>query len=126
MDPVPPKPVVWLGRTRDELREFPRRVRKEFGFALWLAQRGSAHPKTKTLHGFDGGGVIEIVQNASGNAYRTVYTVRWSGVIYVLHVFQKKSTRGIKTPLPDRRLIDQRFREAKQDYERRIAASKKR
>ena len=34
---------------------------------------------------------------------RPVYTARLRGAIYVLHVFQKKSTHGIATP---RRILD--------------------
>src|SRR5256885_7096620 len=36
------------------------------------------------------------------STYRAVYTVRLAGRIYVLHVFQKKSKAGIKTPKPAR------------------------
>ena len=30
--------------------------------------------------------------------YRTIYAVRFRGAVYVLHAFQKKSTRGVATP----------------------------
>jgi len=30
-----------------------------------------------------------------GNTWRTVYTVRFHGFVYVLHAFQKKSKRGL-------------------------------
>lgn len=33
-----------------------------------------------------------------GDAYRAVYTVRFEGAVYVLHVSQKKSPSGVKTP----------------------------
>jgi len=45
-----------------------------------------------------GSGVLEIRKSIDGDAYRAVYTVRFEGVLYVLHAFQKKSTKGIATP----------------------------
>jgi phage-related protein len=48
-----------------------------------------------------------------------VYTVRFQDAIYVLHVFQKKSTRGIATPARQIDLIKQRLAEAERDYRER-------
>ncbi len=50
--------------------------------------------KTTTHKEFGGAGVLEIVEDDDGSTFRAVYTVRLAGVVYVLHVFQKKSTRG--------------------------------
>lgn len=55
-------------------------------------------PFAKLLKGFGGAGVLEVVDDFNGNAYRSVCTVRFAGVVYVLHAFQKKPTRGISTP----------------------------
>jgi phage-related protein len=49
--------------------------------------------------------------------YRAVYTVRFAGVVYVLHAFQKKPRRGIATPKSELTLIEQRLKRAKEDYE---------
>lgn len=38
-------------------------------------------------------------------------------MIYVLHVFKKKSTSGISTPKPDLDLVRQRLREARAHHE---------
>jgi phage-related protein len=38
--------------------------------------------------------------------------VRFEGVLYVLHAFQKKSTKGIATPQRELDLVRQRLREA--------------
>jgi phage-related protein len=35
-----------------------------------------------------------VIDDEDGGTYRTVYTVRFAGAIYVLHAFQKKSKRG--------------------------------
>ena len=104
------KPVVWLGNTLDELRKFPEEVRDEMGYALYLAQIGDKHPTAKPLRGFGGAGVLEIVDNYDGDTYRTVYTVKLAGVVYVLHAFQKKSKKGIATPKKDIDLIKKRLK----------------
>ena len=61
--------------------------------------------------------VLEVVENYRSDTYRAVCTVKFSGWIYVLHCFQKKSKSGIKTPKEDVALITARLKAAKQDYE---------
>jgi len=56
---------------------------------------GETDPAAKPLKGFGGCAVMEIVAPFDGNTWRAVYTVRFRGVIYVLHAFQKKSKSGI-------------------------------
>jgi phage-related protein len=91
---------------------FPRAAQREMGYALFLAQMGGRHATmVKTLKGFGAGTVIEIRERADGDAYRAVYTVRYADAVYVLHAFQKKSTKGIATPTADMRLIERRLRE---------------
>jgi phage-related protein len=48
-----------------------------------------------------------------------VYTVRLQGVVYVLHVFQKKSKRGSETPKHEIDLIWRRLEAARQMHENR-------
>lgn len=110
-----PKPVIWIGSSLDDLKEFPESVRQVVGYALFLAQVGSKHPDAKPLKGFGGAGVLEIVENFDGDTYRSVYTVKLAGAIYVLHAFQKKSKQGIATPQQDINLIKERLRRA-QEY----------
>ena len=104
------KPVVWLGNSLDELRKFPSEVRDEMGYALYQAQINKKHPNAKPLKGFKGAGVLEIVDNYDRDTYRTVYTVKLAGVVYVLHAFQKKSKKGIATPTKDIELIKTRLK----------------
>jgi phage-related protein len=96
-----PKPVVWVGSSRRDLKSFPQRVRSDIGQALYAAQLGETDPAAKPLKGFGGAAVMEIVDRYDTNTYRAVYTVEFSNVIYVLHCFQKKSKRGIATPQRD-------------------------
>ena len=84
------------------------------GYALFVAQSGGRHRKAKTFKGAGDAGVVEIVDDHRGDTFRTVYTVRFASALYVLHAFQKKSTKGIATPKVDMRLIEQRLRDAEQ------------
>ncbi len=59
------------------------------------------HLDAKPLKGFGGAGVLEVVDDFDGNAFRAIYTVKLAGVIYVLHAFQKKSKKGVKTSPAD-------------------------
>ncbi len=111
-DLLPPiKPAVFVGSSRADLRQFPPAVRQEIGQALFEVQVGDHPASAKPLKGF-GSGVLEIRDNFKGDTYRAVYTVRFEGVLYVLHTFQKKSTKGRATPKRHIDLIRQRLREA--------------
>jgi len=106
------KPVIWLGSSLKELRQFPEPVQDLVGYALYVAQAGGKHRDTKTLAGFGGAGVVEIVKDHRGDTFRAVYTVRYAGAVYVLHAFQKKSKTARETPRRDIELINQRLRES--------------
>ncbi len=106
------KPVIWVGSSRKDLREFPDPVRDHIGYALYVAQCGGKHRDAKVLTGFGGAGVVEIVKDYRGDTFRAVYTLRYAGAVYVLHAFQKKSKTGRETPRRDMELIKQRMREA--------------
>jgi phage-related protein len=105
-------PLEFIGTSREDLSEFPVEVRRFVGFALRTAQKGGKHPDAKPLKGFKGAGVLEIVSDFDGNTFRAVYTVRIRGVIFVLHAFQKKSKKGIKTPKAELDKIRRRLKEA--------------
>jgi len=110
------KPLHWVASSKKDYQAFPAEVQSDMGYALGLAQLGGKHPHAKPWKG-EGPGVLEIVEDFRGDAYRAVYTVRFAGAVYVLHAFQKKSVTGIKTPLDDVKLIGERLKRAQQDYE---------
>lgn len=110
--PPVPKPVEWMGRSLDDLRELPDEPRRVFGYAVYQAQLGEHHAAAKRLRG-EFGGLVEVVEDCDGNAYRAVYTTKLAGVVYVLYVFQKKSTRGIATPRHELAVIRERWQRAK-------------
>ena len=116
---VAERPVVWVGSSRRDLREFPRAVRRDIGRALYAAQEGETDPSTKAMRGFGGGSVVEIIAHHLGDTWRTVYTVRFAEGIYVLHAFQKKSKSGIATPKREMELIRQRLAEAERLHRER-------
>jgi phage-related protein len=110
------KPVRWAGTSLDDVRAFPREIRRDIGYALYTAQEGRLDPAAKPLKGFGGAGVLEIVASHLGNTWRAIYTVRFADAIYVLHAFQKKSTKGVATPLRELKTIRRRLLEAARDY----------
>lgn len=113
-NPRPVRPVVWLGRSKKDLLKLPGRVMDVFGYALFLAQTGGKHEQAKPLKGFSSAAVLEIVDDWEGNTYRAVYTVHFVRCVFVLHVFQKKSKRGIATSGKDMALIRNRWKAAEQ------------
>lgn len=114
-------PVHWVGSSKKDLLAFPEPVVSAIGYALGVAQLGGKHPHAKPWKG-EGGGVFEVVEDYSGDTYRAVYAVRFAGAIYVLHAFQKKSTKGIATAATDIAMIKARLRLAREDYEGRTKA----
>jgi phage-related protein len=115
MDKTPSlKPLFWVGSSKRDLLSLPEPVVDLFGFALCLAQDGRKHEQAKPLRGFGSAGVLEVVEDWDRSTYRAVYTLRFEGVVFVLHIFQKKSKRGAATPKADIDLIHQRLKAAKQ------------
>ncbi|HEY3242693.1 MAG TPA: type II toxin-antitoxin system RelE/ParE family toxin [Phycisphaerae bacterium] len=109
---------MWVGSSREDLSAFPGPARREAGYALYLAQMGTRAIKANPLKGFGGAGVLEIVADCAGNAYRAVYTVRFPRAVYVLHAFQKKSKKGISTAKSEMDLVRRRLRIATAEYKR--------
>ncbi|WP_246797941.1 type II toxin-antitoxin system RelE/ParE family toxin [Burkholderia perseverans] len=112
MDGNRERPLMWLGSSKKDLLALPVPVRKFFGHALDFAQHGGQHAAAKVLKGFGGAGVLEVVEDDADGTYRAVYTVRFVEAVFVLHVFQKKSKRGIATPQADMEIIRKRLQMA--------------
>ena len=110
------KPLEWTASSRKDLKAMPEDVQDVFGYALQIAQEGGKTSNAKPLRGFGGAGVLEIVDDYDGDTYRAVYTIKFEHALYVLHVFQKKSTHGIATPESDLALIRLRLRAAEQHH----------
>ena len=112
--------VFWIGSSKEDLSAMPDDVRGDIGQALYVAQRGQKHEDAKVLKRFGGAGLLEVVTRYDGDAFRAVYTVRFAGYVYVLHVFQKKSTQGTATPKKDIALVKSRLKQAEGDYAEKL------
>jgi phage-related protein len=112
------KPLDWVGSSKRDFLGFPEPVKDQMGNALGVAQFGGKHPSAKPWKG-QGPGLFELVEDHDRNTYRAVYTVRFKEVVYVLHAFQKKSPRGLKTGKLDIDLVERRLKVAQQDFEAR-------
>lgn len=116
---VPPtrKPLYFIASSWKDLKRLPGVVQDTVGTLLLDVQYGETPFGAKPLKGFGGAGVLEIVEDHDGDTYRAVYTVNFPRAVYVLHVFQKKSKRGIATPKRDLDLVRGRCDLARQHYQ---------
>ena len=105
--------AIWIGDSKAKLKEFPQSVQKDVGDALFFAQAGRMSPAAKPFKGV-GSGVFEIRADYRTDTYRAVYAVKIGERVYVLHCFQKKSKRGIKTSKKEVDLIKRRLRTAQE------------
>ncbi len=103
------RPVSWLKAAVREFEKFPDEVCRQIAFGLDRAAEGGKADNAKPLHGFEGG-VFEIAANDRSGTYRTVYAIKIGSDIWVVHAFQKKSVRGIKTPQREIDLIRERIK----------------
>lgn len=108
-----PRPVVWIGSSKDDISSLPREVKASFGSRLYELQRGWTPLDMKALPQF-GTGVYELRESFDRNAYRLMYVVSLKKALYVLHAFMKKSKSGIGLPKPDAELIEMRLRRARE------------
>ncbi len=109
--PPVPRPVVWLGNSKRNIRDFPKGAQKLLGDELQLIQFGGMPKDAKPFKGV-GSGVLEIALRYASDAYRVVLAVQIGNRIYVLHAFQKKSKKGVETPKREVDLIRKRYAEA--------------
>jgi phage-related protein len=84
------KPPIWVGTSRKSLREFPEPVQDHMGYALYVAQQGGKHGDAKTMKGFGGAGVLEVIRDFRGDTFRAVYTVRYADALYVSSRFPEE------------------------------------
>jgi len=106
------RPVSWIGAALKAFETFPEGARSICLAALTIAAEGGKADIAKPMHGL-GSGVFEIAMRFKGDAFRVVYALQLADDIWVLHAFQKKSTRGIKTPQREIDLIEDRLKRLK-------------
>lgn len=90
---------MWAPGTRNELRGYPKRVRRLIGRGIEVAQWGQTDTHAKRMRP-PLREAFEIVVEGDNVTYRAAYypTTESDGPIAVLDVFVKKSKSGITTP----------------------------
>ena len=106
------RPIIYLGSSRKDLQKLPSDVKDSFAQGLYSASLGESPVGSKILKGFGGRSIVELLDDHKSDTYRAVYTVKFKEAVYVLHVFKKKSTKGIATPKKDKDLIEKRLKDA--------------
>lgn len=53
----------------------------------------------------------QMVTDHRGNTFRSVYTVRFTDRVFVLHAFRKKAKSGTATPKSEIELLKQRLKQ---------------
>jgi phage-related protein len=107
------RPISWIKAARKEFERFPQDAQSVCLTALTVAAEGGKADIAKPFKGL-GSGIFEIAMPWRGDAFRVVYAVQIGDEIWVLHAFQKKSTQGIKTPLHEIELIENRLKRLKE------------
>ena len=85
------KPIHFLGKCRQALREFPNEARRQGGFDLSQLQQGRMPEDWKLIPGI-GLGTIEIRLHQP-HEHRILCVVKFPEAVYVLHVFDKKTQK---------------------------------
>ncbi len=120
-----PRQIVFLGSTRKDLVKLPIDVRDIFSHGLKMTSIGETPIDSKPLKGYLGTSVVELIKDHRSDTYRAVYTVKFKEALYVLHVFKKKSTKGIATPKKDKELIAKRLKDARSHYKINFSVRKR-
>ena len=105
----PTRPISWIRAAQRDFETFPEEARLRILRALTIAAEGGKADVAKPFRGF-GAGVFEIAFSYRGNAYRVIYAVQLGTDVWVVHVFQKKSKTGIKTPREEIEVVRVRLR----------------
>jgi phage-related protein len=117
-EPPVRKPLHFVGSSQKELREMPADVQDVFGSALLDAQYGDEPGISRAFGEGLPRAVRKLVEDHDGDTYRAAYTSAFSGAVYILHVFKKKSKVGARTPRPHLDLIRARLKTAIEHHRR--------
>jgi phage-related protein len=97
----------------ERIREVPGRRESCLPRALTIAAEGGKADIAKPMQGL-GSGVLEIALAFKSDAFRVVYALQIGDDIWVVHAFQKKSTKGIRTPKHEIDLMKDRLKRLKE------------
>ena len=113
MAPKSLRVVSWIKAARSDFGDFSEGAKNKAFEALSVIADGSMPDIAKPLTGL-GGGVWELAIKERGDAYRVVYALQLGEDIWVVHAFQKKSTKGIATPKHEMDLVRVRIKRLKE------------
>lgn len=105
--------ISWIKAARKDFEAFPARAIDRALDALTIVADGGMPDLAKPLTGL-GTGVWELAIKERGGAYRVVYALQMGDDIWVVHAFQKKSTKGISTPRHEIDLVRERIKRLKE------------
>jgi phage-related protein len=91
------KAVLWVGRSRDDVRRFPQDARQRAGYELYLVQQGLDPADWKPMATVGPG--VRQVRIHTGREHRVIYLAKFAEGVYVLHAFEKKTRRTAKADL---------------------------
>ena len=97
MDDLSPKPLVWIGSTREDLKEFPEEVRGFMGHALYMAQCGLKHERAKPLKGFGSAGVSRL--SGTSAAIPIVQSTRFGSRVACMGCMRSRRSRNAAVQL---------------------------
>ena len=103
------KRLYWVGRSLEDLRDFPDEARREAGHQLHLVQIGLEPDDYRPMPTV-GSGVIEI-RIRGAREHRVFYVANVGDAVFVLHAFEKKTQKTAKRDLD---LGKERLKEVKQ------------
>lgn len=105
--------ISWIKAARKDFEAFPARAIDRALDALTIVADGGTPDVAKPLAGL-GAGVWELAIKERGDAYRVVYALQLGDDVWVVHAFQKKSTKGISTPRHEIELVRDRIKRLKE------------
>ncbi|MBF8263830.1 MAG: hypothetical protein HW387_1495 [Parachlamydiales bacterium] len=124
-DPKKNRDLIYLGSSQKDAEKLPQEVKDVFSTALKMALVGDTHEDAKPYR-HHGSGVFEVVGDHRSSTFREVYIARYKEVVFVIHIFKKKSKKGSEVPKEDKELIEQRLKWADQIYRNQYGKKKKR
>lgn len=116
--------LIYLGSSKKDAEKLPQNVKDIFSAALKMALNGETHEDAKPYR-HHGSGVFEVLADHRSSTFRELYTVRYKEVVFVIHIFQKKSKKGSEVPKENKELIEQRLKWADQIYKENYGKKKK-
>ena len=99
-------PVAWLASSLDDVRAFPADARRAAGYQIGRVQQGLMPDDWRPMTTV-GAGVYEI-RIHTGLEHRVFYVAKFEEAVYVIHAFEKRTTRtrNADIVLARRRLAD--------------------